>query len=387
MRAFNEFLTTFKASARWATMAATVEASPWHREANVAVHTEMTLDQYRSRFAGRHGERADLVAMVALLFHDTGKPAAEETVEKKDGSGETYRRYAGHEQASAVTFLEWYVGDPQLRALLTPSEARAVRWIVEHHLPYALKDPQKRRGLRTATHHTLEAAGIDPAVFFDCLRADAAGRVSDDHEAKLTSVETWIEGFSAIDWVPLAPAPLVALDAPPTTFLLCGPSGAGKSTFVRTHRRPGDQVISMDDLKLEFYEHERPAEAALLRAAADAKARYDAAWEHARAHEGPFGAFERTRTAHLPTAKQVFIDLTNLSRKARRRWVDQATRAGHRVVGVEFWNTFETLLARQTTRSEKCVPAHALSQQVDAQALCWLGHEVDGVITTLGAAP
>ena len=120
------YIANFNTTPAWAQMMATVEASPWHREANVAVHTEMVLKEYVTNFAPHRSDDQNKIALLALLFHDTGKPAAEETLEKKDGSG-TYRRYAGHEQDSAITFTECWLSDPVLRSFVTVDEARKIR--------------------------------------------------------------------------------------------------------------------------------------------------------------------------------------------------------------------------------------------------------------------
>ena len=217
------YITHFKASPYWEVMVSTVEDSPWHREKSVATHTEMCIEQYMSRFYGQRSEKQNKIALLALCFHDTGKPAAEETLEKKDGSG-TYRRYAGHEQDSAVTFTECWLKDPVLQSFVSADEARQIRWMIEHHLPYGLKDGQKRSALRTAMEHTLRE---DVQTFYDCLRSDAAGRISDDHETKLQNVEDWIADFQT---VPMT-ANRYSTDMG-VCYVMIGPSGSGKSTWV-----------------------------------------------------------------------------------------------------------------------------------------------------------
>ena len=355
-------------SSLWRQMEQTVEDSPYHRESDVATHTQMVLDEYERRFAPHRTERQNTIARLALAFHDVGKPDAEEVLDRKDGSG-TYRRYAGHEQLSAVFFTETWLEDPPLREVISAEDARKVRFIIEHHLPYGFKDGKKRSDLRTAIEHTLRE---DVETFYDCLRSDAAGRISDDHETKLQSVEDWIREFRT---VPLTINRINS--AVGRCYLLIGPSGSGKTTWMKQHRRDVDYVVSLDEYRLAFYGG----------GAADPKTEYAAAWAHCVEHEAEFKKYvddcvKLTFKDGLKAQpfRSVFIDNTNGSKKARARWVQEARGLGMKVVAVEFWNTFSTIVGRQQTRGDKEVPTHSLNQQYFAQTCAWLGSEVDEVI-------
>lgn len=379
MNAF-EYIHDFKLTPEWAVMKATVENSPWHREDNVAVHTEMSLDQYTTRFAGARTDRQNSIALISILFHDVGKPEAEEVVDKKDGSG-TYRRYAGHEQVSAVAFTEHYLKDDKLRSFLSREDARRVRWIIEHHLPYGLKDTTKVKDFRTATAVTL---GDCEETFYDCLRSDAAGRISDDHETKLQNVENWINEFRAIE--PAAPRTDFCLGGP--AFILIGPSGSGKSTWIGQHLNVAhnDRVVSMDLYRLGLYRLAFPTHRL------NAKEEYSAAFKYADENKTIFNTYMGARikaefeslqvynrlNAGLP---KVFVDNTNGAKKARARWIQEARNVGLKVVAVEFWNPLDVLLARQKTRNDKEVPYFSVKQQHLHQTCAWLGSEVDEVIS------
>jgi predicted kinase len=370
---FFDFLTEFERSPLWHAMENTVEASMWHREANVAVHTRMVFSKFMDLILVRgYNERESLVGLLALLYHDVGKPIAELVKDKKDGSG-VYRSYAGHEQSSAIAFREEYLTNPLLRELLTPFEARAVCWIIEHHLPYGIQHSDKRRALAIATRQAMEQADLRYDLFFDCLRADAAGRISDDHETKLQTVEDWIGEFKLVDSNLIVREPTRN-----TVYLLIGPSGSGKSTWVNNRKIEIDVVLSMDDLKRQYFIEAGGVETESV------KLNYDLAWEHARVNEPEFRKFAKRHADKLfatqvvsSVTRSVFVDITNLSKKVRAPWVDQARRNGARIVGVEFWSTLETLAARQKTRGDKEVPYASLQQQSKAFSLCYAGHEVD----------
>jgi predicted kinase len=375
--AFDMYFAEFKHSATWARMMATVENSPWHREANVGVHTEMSMHQYKSRFSAFRTDIQNMIALMALLYHDTGKPAAEEVKEKKDGSGDVYRSYAGHEQDSAVEFMEHYVRSPQLRKLLTLQQARVVRWIIEHHLPYGLKDVTKRRALRTAMVNTM---GEAEETFYDCLRSDAAGRISDDHEQKLANVEAWITEFKTVEVL----TPKVTSEQ--AMFMLIGPSGSGKTTWVDGRKDVSkDVIVSYDAMKLAFYATKNP----------DAKfesevARYETAWAFANENEKDFKVFFAASLTNavgyvLSTKGNLFIDTVNASKKKRAMFIELARKHGMKVVAVEFWNTLETLHGRQATRGDKAVPYTSIKQQQYATTCAWLGYECEDVMMVVGA--
>lgn len=376
-----KFIDNFKLGEQWAIMVATVEASPWHREANVAVHTEMCLAQYIARFAMDRSEQQNKIAMIALLYHDVGKPAAEEVLEKKDGTG-MFRRYAGHEQNSAVTFMECYVRDQELQNILSRIEARAVRWIIEHHLPYGMTDKAKRQALRIATLMAFEDCGISDQTFFDCLRSDAAGRISDDHGQKLQNVENWIKEFRAIEMLGVQPPSMQSMHR---MYILIGPSGSGKTTW-RKKCAADALVISHDDMKIEFW-----------RAAVDCPMPmsdsevYETAWKYSTIdNEGEFKKFALKRQAEIMAKAKKFqldvvIDIVNASKKKRTQFVDMGRKSGMSMVAIEFWNTLDTLVARQKTRGDKSVPASSIKAQMHATACAWVGVEVDHVAVEIGS--
>jgi len=385
IKEFDAFFEKFKTTQHWQQMLNTVEDSPWHREANVAVHTEMVMQQFRDRFMHLHTEVEAVIGLTALLFHDTGKPSAEEVLEKKDGSGETYRRYAGHEQDSAVTFQECYMNMPELQVMLPTYAARAVRWIIEHHLPYGLKDKQKRQGLAIATHRALSEAGAGYELFFSCLRSDAAGRISDGHAEKLQAVEDWIAEFSTIDTTP------IANEDGNIMFVLVGPSGSGKSTWTyKRFNQDTDRIISYDALKMRFWMlKNQPSSSAAVPDGMDEAEFYAIAWKYANDNESEFQKYANENImSMLDFATRnngtISVDVVNASKKKRAKFVELAKQKKFRVVGIEFWNRLQTLVDRQKTRGDKVVPYGSIKQQLYAVNAVWLGVEADEVWVQVG---
>ena len=273
----------------------------------------------------------------------------------------------------AVAFTEQWLKDDHLARLVSKEHARVVRWIIEHHLPYGLKDVTKVAQFRAAT----AALGEFEQTFYDCLRSDAAGRISDDHETKLQNVENWIAEFQAA--VPYRPK---EVSEKQTCIILIGPSGSGKSSFLKVHARACDRVISRDSLYRTFWE----ANVEFDTSSFSEKDAYAAAWQMCCIDKK--AEFEKTLQqvirAHFHSAAitkgDIFIDNTNGSKKARAQYVQFARQHGMKVVAVEFWNRFDTLVGRQTTRPDKQVPVSSVKAQVFAQTCAWLGGEVDKVI-------
>src|SRR5271157_3546387 len=88
----------FKTDPLYKKMEETVEGSSWHRERNVAIHTDMVVSEYIS-WAEKNWTTETLIGAVACAFHDTGKPSAR--VERFKPERGIYNSFGGHEIISA----------------------------------------------------------------------------------------------------------------------------------------------------------------------------------------------------------------------------------------------------------------------------------------------
>lgn len=368
---FNKFLIEeFFQSEEWALMKETVEDSQWHREPDVSVHTLMVLNHYVDHFLNSRTETENKIALLALLFHDTGKPEAEEELERADGSGK-YRRYAGHESVSSHCFMEYYLKSPTLKSWLTVDEARAIRWIIEYHLPYGYKQRDKVHDLKLATELVLKKVDCTLQTFYDCLRSDANGRISDDHATKLQNVEDWIANFDQVrtDWNQMVPK-----SPNQKMYILVGPSGSGKSTFTKSLGE-NVKVINEDQMKMDLFRSIFPED---QRNDFDI---YDDAWQYCTMDHKPQYTFYRDRTIRdiVDIAKKgafpAVVDVVNSSKKRRAQFVSIAKQQGFEVEIVEFWVPLDVLQARQETRGDKRVPVQSVKKQYDAIQLGWVGSE------------
>lgn len=316
-------------------MKETVEDSPWHREANVLVHTDMVVGQYIDRVGDAEWLREDFLGAVACMFHDTGKPAAR--TEKFKPERGTYYAYPGHELISARVFENFAANNPHL---FSTEEMFIVSWMIEYHMPWDIKDRTKRENMAM----TVKSTGMSE-VFLRVLASDQYGRISDDAEAKAIRAEQWFAEFREL----VAEVELARLTVDPEAPVLYMPiacSGSGKSTFRR--QLVGDMnVFSLDDLRHEFYDATDYAKAFQLSTedkSFDSRA-------NARFH------------AVVKQKKDLFVDNTNCSAKRRRWYLDIARKHGYTLVAVLFPIPLQDVIDRQQTRGDKVVPAHAVSRQ------------------------
>ena len=218
-------------------------------------------------------------------------------------------------------------------------------WMIENHLPWAIKKVDKRRMLALTAMNALD--GTD--AFVTLLKADTWGRISDDAEEKRTKTNEWCDEFIHFcSEVEVVKKP----DNAPKMFMLIGASGSGKSTFYDTVATD-KECFSLDRLRLEWYNMDDYADA-FAKACADRSFLNDA---------------NREYTAMLNTGKDVVIDNVNTSKKRRGNYIRQAKNAGYHTVGVIFPISLKELVARQHTREDKNVPEEAVRRQYNTLSL------------------
>ncbi len=344
-------------------MKTTVENSSWHREANVWVHTQSVVGEFIKIWEEQFEEdsRAAFITGIACLFHDFGKPDAEQTLQNKEGV--TYRRYAGHEAISASEFRLFATDAELWRTLfgceldLEPEEVFIIGLMIQHHLPY-----QYKRDMVHALFDTFNESATDvcPDMFFNMLRADARGRISDDHEAKLNAVEEWIntqlEGY--------VPHPYYPDPDPNFAYVLIGPSGSGKTTWVnRWIEHYTVEHFNMDAIRLELYGDDNIE---------DPGDRYTNAFHKSCENKNDFNGVVQQRASQMLRSKAAIVmsDNMNLSKKARRAFVSAAKQAGRTVIGVVFCSvSLSELQHRAVARGDRRIPAARIEEMFKAMHL------------------
>lgn len=199
---FRNFSDVFRETSLWEAMRNTREDSPWHREANVAVHTAMLQRYYMENFFER-SDRTDhqrLISLVACTMHDIGKPPAQ--VIKHSEERGTYRAYHGHEQLSARLWVDYAMSNKDVvlgeDSILkfTLMDVTNVAFMVEHHIAYGIKDKAKRQALKQSF---LSRGGEElHQAWLDFLSCDQHGRIADGQEQKLAEFATWLKEWAEV---------------------------------------------------------------------------------------------------------------------------------------------------------------------------------------------
>ncbi len=363
-------------------MAKVCEDSPWHRERNVAVHTNMVVAEYCSRIAVENGEKPwrvnDLYGALACAFHDVGKPAARTEAYKPERG--TYYRYGGHELISARLWENWAVRNWKFLVDefgVTEQAIHRIGWLIENHLPWALKKAEKRRQLAIGVHHTAH----DIEVFFNIIKADTWGRISDDATEKKQTVDAWCEEFAHLSALTLDEYKnrYIDLDSP-IMYMPIGVSGSGKSTLFNSETMQcvfdtdgvdGEILhFSMDKFRHEWYDVD------------DYRKAYAAACEDPDFKNRVNAEFAKM----VKTGKTIFADNINVSKKRRAQYIQLARKYGYRVKAILLHVDLQTVIDRQESRLDKSVPADAVKQQYMCLSLPSIG-EVDNIIVYSGNLP
>ena len=147
-------------------------------------------------------------------------------------------------------------------------------------------------------------------------------------------------------------------------WILIGPSGSGKSTIVNKIKDENSnvEVYSFDILRLQYY-----------------GGTYSEAWQASLDDKLFSKRVMDDFLSVLGANSDIIIDNTNLTPKSRKMFVDEANKIGYEIRAVIFDVPLDVLLARQLTRTDKCVPENAVRRQYNSLVMPTLS-EVDVII-------
>lgn len=352
------------------------EDSKWHRESSVKEHTRMCVSWFMNNIASKRSERDQIMVVLALLFHDTGKPLAR--TEKFSEERGVYYSYPGHEGISAKIFEDYYLNhiNEYPFTYLNVDDVLFLKNLIEFHLPYDFKG-DKLSALKT---HLMHYPLNNISLFFDVLRSDAHGRISDDPEGTYTRVEEWIDTF----YKATRPMPREFKDNTPILFVMIGASGSGKSTYIKNYGQYLQGTHFGLDQQRELFYMEQFAECYHK-----VDKNYSTIFKYCCDHDKEFNQYVNTKYQNLlKTAKlgnfNILLDNTNTSRKERRKWINQARDKDFKVVGIYFMVKLQTVLDRQSTRPDKCVPEGVVKKQYFSISTPFVETEVDDLMYTVG---
>jgi predicted kinase len=176
-------------------------------------------------------------------------------------------------------------------------------------------------------------------------------------------------------------------------FIMVGVSGSGKSTIQRKLMGELSSIdqyfcstFSLDEARIRFIHETKPGQWwSDLDSEADI---YRMAYQHANDNKKEFDIFVHQEwMATLATNGAIFIDNTNLTRKSRARWISDARSKGFKIVCVQVMTPLDTVLARQSSRTDKSVPLDTVRDMFMRQQEAQLGTECDVLINVDGTKP
>lgn len=284
--------------------------NPYHLEGDVWTHTMMVCKQ---------AEKFDFDVQVAALLHDIGKPDTRSCVEDETGiAGKT--RFFGHESASA--FL----------ALNVMEHLKLPRWrkemifqmIALHTEPYKLEPKKLRERLKGQPDMAKKLLDLATA----------------DHEGRFAEQGNFERPNFKVDGININVQNKMCI-------MMVGLPGSGKSTIVR-EEFPHHDVLSRDIIVDELGEGDT----------------YSERWKSVD-HKLVNKKLQEARTELMRAEKSFVVDMTNMSRKSRRKTLSQLPRTYHKKAIVVL-PTLHEIFQRNDQREGKRIDDEVIWKMIKA---------------------
>lgn len=281
--------------------------NPYHKEGNVWTHTCMVAKQ---------AERYCLEVQIAAWLHDIGKPMVMLPNHEKQRN-----TFVGHESASAILAPE--IIDRIVRDFNVNVDKRVIIEMIALHLtPYHLSKEELTS--RLVNNSILKTSLLQLADADHNGRFGIGERVTDPSEIPDTT-----KGYEKKEDRYL--------------YILIGLPNSGKSSYVNTFiNLENIDIISRDSVVMELGKGDT----------------YDEKWKNVDQKKVDSVLMDRFTKAVKGT-KDVVIDMTNLSRKSRRKWLCSVPKTINKRA-IVFFPHFMRIIEREYKRSidGKSIPDH-----------------------------
>lgn len=351
----------FKQTPLYSMMEQNVENSPWHRERNTGIHTDMVVSQLLASL-GKYATMASELkycALFAAAFHDVGKPVVRR--EKFSEARGNYVAFGGHELMSARLWETWAISSRQMlldEFGLTKWHIYMVGTMIEQHLLWQMTPAQV--GMMAKHFH-----GNGMFIpFMELCDADNNGRISLEHDENATDRFYQIPAGKTMQDVFSDPAPDTKY-----MVMLIGASGSGKSTIAASMEQGSNAVVySWDRIRHQLFNP-------------DGTKSYDEVYADATANDKLFASTQQTMWNDLLHQKPnvILVDNTNISRKRRQHFLRSAQHAGYVTVAYMVLASLHEIIDRQQTRGDKCLAPGIVSAQYNSLQYPLYG-EFDGIV-------
>jgi len=285
--------------------------NPFHIENSTLSHTLMVYKEAMNR-------NVDKLVQISTLLHDIGKPLARQVDEEKKKV-----RFNGHEGYS------FHLANRILNKInLTNEEKTYILSIISLHGSFY------QHGKKTRNYWSKK----DIPLLEKLIQ-----HIECDHNGRITDIDDGDEFMGNIIKFKndiINAEDKIEMKKTRTIKLLVGVPNAGKSSYLNNYMWSNDEtIISRDDILMETAPMDN----------------YNEAWDYAtitNKHKAIDKELQRRFSKAIKENKDIVIDMTNISRKARNRWLASVPKH-YKKEAVIFTTSYEEIIERNENRENK----------------------------------
>ena len=305
------------------------DVNPYHVEGDCWSHTMMVCKIAQL-------ENVEKTVQIAALLHDIGKPATR-TVAETNG----HVRFFGHESYSAYRSLGILYRMRDEGMITSDELAEVFALVAMHALPY--KTENLRRLFSMFRYNRPRYERLLRLNYCDAVgRFSEKGMLDEERQRRMEKMASNMQETEE------KTAGLFT----PVLELLVGVSNSGKSTYIEKRKAEGFDgvVISRDALVMTY-------------GGCDT---YAACWDalDENTHREIDARLDRDFAQAVKEERSIIVDMTNLGRKSRRRWLSKTPESYHRVATVFLTPLEEIRRRNDAQKPDKHIPSHVIDAMV-----------------------
>jgi len=312
-------------------------------------------------------EESNKIVKICALLHDIGKPSAREVIPFEVKSSNSNRvmpksglkvRFHGHEGMSTFLAIEILI-DLENEGVISKDEKIRILRIISMH--GTLFNSIDENGNMKKPEQVFAKFRKDEVKlyndFISQVKNDSTGRffVSKDGR-KNHAFRLQKEIFTEEQFLEYHKDKENSIKDGPTITALIGPPCSGKSTYIK-ETKANEVIISRDDVLMEYGKNRFGKEAT-----------YSEIWKQLTELnlQVEVDNYVQMFFKEAVKAKQdIFIDMTNMSRKSRRKWLMNVTK-DYNKKAIVFFTEYNTLIERNKIRSKegKVIPEKVIDNMI-----------------------